>query len=62
MSLCAQCGSDAGYGVGICNYHVNAMDEQWAESNRIMCDFIHRKKEPVRVERQQREEESFYNG
>jgi hypothetical protein len=32
----------------LCRHHVPRMDN-WAETNRIMCDFLHRRKVPSRL-------------
>jgi hypothetical protein len=42
MSLCASCGLEIADGSGLCRHHV-AHPDNWAESNRIMCDFFHRR-------------------
>jgi hypothetical protein len=39
---------------GICPHHL-MWDEQWAESNRIMCDLLHRGKAPPRLPPEDRE-------
>ena len=41
MSLCAYCGQATSDDRGFCAYHAFG-DGDWATSNRIMCDFIHR--------------------
>jgi hypothetical protein len=48
MSVCASCGLETLDGSGLCRHHVS-MGDNWAESNRIMCDFLHRKKLPRRL-------------
>jgi hypothetical protein len=45
MSLCASCGLEIIDGSELCRHHVPLADE-WAQSNRIMCDFFHRKRIP----------------
>jgi hypothetical protein len=46
MSLCACCGVPIG-DVGLCAHH-HAVDggDDWAVANRIMCDFVHRRRVP----------------
>jgi len=41
MSLCACCGQPTGDHDGLCAFHTLDTAD-WAVSNRIMCDFIHR--------------------
>jgi hypothetical protein len=48
MSRCAQCGFELEASVELCSHH-HVRDEDWAASNRIMCDFLHRGKEPARL-------------
>jgi hypothetical protein len=48
MSLCASCGLEIIDGSELCRHHVPLADE-WAQSNRIMCDFFHRKRIPARA-------------
>jgi hypothetical protein len=42
MSLCALCGIDTNTVDSLCGYHTGGTDADWARSNRLMCDFIHR--------------------
>jgi hypothetical protein len=42
MSLCALCGNDTHTADSLCAYHNPGTDDDWAHSNRIMCDFLHR--------------------
>jgi hypothetical protein len=48
MSLCASCGLEIIDGFELCRHHVPLADD-WAQSNRIMCDFFHRRRIPERV-------------
>ncbi len=48
MSLCASCGLEIIDGSELCRHHVPLADD-WARSNRIMCDFFHRRRLPARV-------------
>jgi hypothetical protein len=49
MSLCTLCGLQLSGTAGLCPHHYAACDDRWAMANRIMCDFIHRKKVPPRL-------------
>jgi hypothetical protein len=52
MSLCAFCGLSLlprEREAGLCHHHHRLPDDAWADENRIVCDFIHRKQEPPRV-------------
>lgn len=40
---------------GLCPHHTHEYGERWAEENRVICDFIHRKK--VREETKEEKEE-----
>jgi hypothetical protein len=42
MSLCAHCGQPTPDSRGLCIYHSSVTGDDWAEGNRIMCDFLHR--------------------
>ena len=42
MSLCALCGGPSFRTDALCSHHLHAGDDDWATSNRVMCDFIHR--------------------
>ena len=42
MALCASCGSNAGEVHEICSHHHMISGDNWAESNRIWCDYFHR--------------------
>ena len=49
MSTCASCGQPFVDESGLCAHHHFHAPDGWAVSNRIMCDFIHRKRVPLRV-------------
>lgn len=55
MSTCASCGLEILADSGLCRHHISSGDN-WAEGNRIMCDFLHRKKLPSRLAKEHREE------
>lgn len=46
MSLCAICSFQLRGDRGLCAHHDGLYDEAWAMVNRVMCDFLHRRKEP----------------
>ena len=48
MSVCVSCGLETTGATELCHYHA-PIGDGWAESNRIMCDFLHRKKIPMRL-------------
>lgn len=60
MSLCALCGLSVPDGSGVCAHHHNA-DDDWASTNRIMCDFFHRHRVPPRLEARERDDD-FWGG
>lgn len=43
MALCALCGSGLSGPEVVCGHHAAVYDDGWAQSNRVMCDFFHRK-------------------
>jgi hypothetical protein len=50
MALCAICGVTTISGEELCPYHPSSTTpEDWAASNRVLCDFIHRGVEPQRL-------------
>lgn len=57
MSLCASCGSELADGSSLCRHHQLSGEDRWAEGNRILCDLLHRGKEPRRLARDDREDE-----
>jgi hypothetical protein len=57
MSLCVACGSELTDGSLLCRHHHLGAEDHWAEGNRVLCDLLHRGKEPVRLPKEQREEE-----
>lgn len=48
MGLCAACGLDIPEDVSLCPHHHlgTSGGRDWARGNRIMCDFLHRRKTP----------------
>jgi hypothetical protein len=57
MSLCAVCGSELSDSSSLCRHHHLAGEDRWSEGNRILCDLLHRGKEPGRLPRDLREDE-----
>lgn len=53
MSLCPACGLETSDNAALCRHHFSQRDN-WAESNRIMCDFFHRRKVLPRLTREVR--------
>ena len=43
VSLCSQCGLGLSGTAELCPHH-SVFGDDWATSNRIMCDFFHRRK------------------
>jgi hypothetical protein len=56
MSLCASCGAQIPGDGALCPHHDCVYGDQWATANRIMCDFLHRKREPERLEPAERDD------
>lgn len=42
MSLCASCGLQLVGPEGMCSHHHQANGEDWAATNRKICDWLHR--------------------
>jgi hypothetical protein len=49
MSLCASCGSELSDGTSLCRHHHLSLEVGWAQSNRMVCDLLHRGIQPARV-------------
>ena len=58
MSLCASCGLELPDGASLCLHHHNYQDD-WAQVNRIMCDFFHRGIAPPRLASSERDDDSW---
>ena len=56
MIACVLCGSEASEGGALCAHHLFGIPDEWATSNRIMCDFLHRGVIPRRLSREERED------
>ena len=46
MTLCVMCGLQV-EGAPLCPHHASNHPDDWAVTNRILCDFFHRGKEPA---------------
>jgi len=42
MALCVLCAQPCVGPDDVCAYHMSGPGDDWATSNRIMCDFVHR--------------------
>lgn len=58
MSLCASCGCQTGDN-GICTFHHTVYGDDWAITNRIMCDLFHRGVVPPRLALEHRADETY---
>lgn len=56
MSVCAACAHRLPGQAELCTHHSMVCDD-WAATNRIMCDLIHRRKVPSRLMPEQRDDE-----
>ena len=45
--------------MAVCAHHGTAEGDGWAQSNRAMCDYFHRKKVPARLACEDREDDFF---
>ena len=57
MSLCAACGVEIPGDRTLCAHHETVGRDDWAESNRLMCDLLHRGRVPPRLPSAERENE-----
>ena len=58
--ICSVCGLSTGYTADaqeICAHHAAGLGDNWSDGNRIMCDFIHRRKIPPRLAEPERDED-----
>lgn len=56
MITCVMCGSEAPDGGALCAHHLFGIADEWAATNRVMCDFVHRGVVPRRLSREERDE------
>lgn len=54
MNLCPVCGMRVD-GEEVCAHHQETATPGWAETNRIMCDLLHRGRAPRRLPVRERE-------
>ena len=59
MSLCTSCGSSIPGDLALCGHHHNVHGDDWAPSNRIMCNFIHRGIVPPRLDKDKRDDDLY---
>lgn len=57
MSLCAACGLQLNGDSALCAHHHSLDADNWAIGNRVMCDFLHRGKEPARLSHEDRRDD-----
>lgn len=57
MALCASCGLQLSGYAGLCPHHHCGDGDDWAVANRIMCDLLHREKEPPRLAQTERNDD-----
>lgn len=56
VSACVVCGCPVED--GLCRHHVDGYTgDRWADTNRILCDWLHRGIEPTRLTAEQRADE-----
>jgi hypothetical protein len=60
MSWCGYCGAEVQGDEAICPYHHSGLGDNWAEGNRLMCDFFHRRRIPPRLPEDQRRADPFW--
>jgi len=56
MIACVMCGLEASEDGVLCAHHLFGIPDEWAASNRIMCDFVHRGVVPRRLSREERDD------
>ena len=56
MNHCVSCGFTLPDEIAICPHH-HVVDPAWAQTNRVMCDLLHRGIVPLRLRPREREEE-----
>ncbi|MBI1848371.1 MAG: hypothetical protein HY294_09900 [Candidatus Rokubacteria bacterium] len=60
MSRCGYCGAEIQGDDALCPYHHSGLGENWAEGNRLMCDFFHRGLIPARLAEDLRREDDCW--
>ncbi len=56
MSLCAACALQLSDDMALCPHHHGLSGDDWATTNRLMCDFVHRGRIPPRTRPEPEEE------
>ncbi len=60
MSVCTLCCAETTSDIELCSYHHRVAEaaaaDNWAMTNRAMCDLLHRKKPPPRLPVVQRDD------
>jgi hypothetical protein len=56
MAFCASCGLALRGDLWLCPHHHLVYGDEWAESNRIWCDFFHRGLVPGRLTETERDD------
>jgi len=57
MSQCALCHAELAPELELCAYHRSDHPARWADTNRIMCDLLHRQRVPPRLPAHERDDE-----
>jgi hypothetical protein len=57
VSICASCGLQLAGDSALCPHHHCVFGDDWAEGNRLMCDFFHRGKVPPRLPTEEPEDD-----
>lgn len=57
--ICASCGLALVGDQTLCLQHHMSAGDDWSTSNRVMCDFLHRKKVPERLSAEQRDDNLY---
>ena len=60
MSLCTSCGLSVPGDLALCVHH-HTIHDDWAASNRAMCDFFHRGIVLPRLDKDKREDDPYTN-
>lgn len=57
MSLCASCGLELDSALALCPHHHAITGDDFASTNRVMCDLLHRGLEPHRLSTAERDDD-----
>lgn len=61
MALCSACGLRLTGTLSLCPHHHCVYGDDWAQANRIMCDFFHRKKDIPRLLKIKRRDDDYWD-